>query len=309
MTGRGLRVIFMGTPDFVVPTLEALVKAHDVVAVYTQPPRAQGRGKSVIEKSAVHKAAEQHGVPVVTPENFKDVADVDDFRRYNADIAVVAAYGMLLPQDILDAPQHGCINVHPSLLPRWRGTSPIQFAIWKGDEHTGVSVMKLVKKMDAGPVIAQEGCAVGDHDFTSLNTMLWQAGTRLVLQALDELARTGNLKATAQSEEGVTFTHMLEKDHGRINWTQNAFQIDRQVRALNPRPGTWCMVGGKRFKILALIKGAGMGTPGEVLSDHGDVACDGGAVRLVTIQPEGKKPMDAIAAFNGGYLKVGERLL
>lgn len=308
MTGGRLRVIFMGTPDFVVPTLQSLMKAHEVVAVYTQPPRAKGRGQRAAEKTPVQAAAEQAGIAVYTPADFTHEEDAAAFRAHRADIAVVAAYGLLLPQHILEAPRHGCVNIHPSLLPRWRGSAPIQFAIWKGDEITGVSVMKLVKKMDAGPVIAQESVPIGRADFLALNETLWAAGTRLLMDALAGLQENGTLPATPQDEGGVTFTHMLQKDHGRIDWSQGAADIDRQVRALNPWPGTWCLLpDGKRMKILQAKPEAGQGLPGEVLDD-GRLACGAGALHLLSVQPEGKKPMDGAAALNGGYLKPGMRL-
>lgn len=305
---RPLNIIFMGTPDFVVPLLRAIAGVHHVSAVYTQPPRPKGRSQSEREKSPVHLAADGLDIPVFTPVNFSDPNDVDVFRAHDADIAVVAAYGMLLPQDILDAPKHGCMNVHPSLLPRWRGSAPIQFAIWKGDSETGVSVMKLVKKMDAGPIIAQRRRVINDHDFISLNEALWQDGAQLVLEALKKLQESGTIDAKPQADEGIAFTHMLEKQHGRIDWTQSAQEIERQVRGLNPWPGTWCeMPDGKRLKILKAKATGGTGKPGDILA-NGNLACGSGALQLLSLQPEGKKPMDVKAALNGGYLKPGDRL-
>jgi methionyl-tRNA formyltransferase len=259
----------------------------------------------------VHQYGQAHNIPVRHPENFKAPDDIKAFEDLNLDVAIVAAYGLLLPQAILKAPQYGCINIHPSLLPRWRGPSPIQYAIWKGDEETGVSVMRLEKKMDAGPVLAQERTNIGHKDFTALNTELWQAGTQRLLEILDDLAETGFLESNVQNEDAATYCKLLSKEDGRINWQLNAQEIDRQIRALNPWPGTWCLdENDRRVKILSAEIGEGtQGLPEGTILDKGHVVCGKNTIlRLRQVQPENKKPMDIKAAVNGGYLKAGTKL-
>lgn len=310
MTGRKLRIAFMGTPDFALPVLDTIRRnGHEIACVYTQPPRPKGRG-GALAKSPVHEWADAKGIAVRTPENFKNPEDIGAFRALELDAAVVAAYGMLLPQDILDAPKHGCINIHPSLLPRWRGPSPVQFAILKGDQKTGVSIMSLVRKMDAGPVIAvRETEILPRETYAELNLRLWALGTEMIAETLDRLAEEGALNAVPQAEDGVTFSKIFEKADGRIDWTQDAARIDRRIRALNPWPGVWTESGGKRIKILeAVLSGPGETGPGMILDASGRVACGNGtSIRLLKIQPEGKKPMDFTSALNGGYPKIGER--
>ena len=308
-----LRIAFMGTPDFVVPTMQALIdSSHDLVCVYTQPPRAKGR-KQQLENTPVHAAAEKAGIEVRHPVNFKEMNDVAAFEALNLDVAVVAAYGMLLPQNILDAPRFGCINIHPSLLPRWRGPSPVQYAIWQGDSKTGVSVMSLEKGMDSGPLLAQEKIAFNpETNFENLNIDLWKKGTKLLNDVLDDLAETGELKQTPQSEEGVTYCKLLTKEQGRVSWSQNAQEIDRQVRGLNPWPGTWCLdAEGKRIKILkAKVSDQTTSEKAGTVLSGGAVVCGGGtALQLLEIQPENKKPMDIKVALNGSHIEIGSVLL
>lgn len=306
-----LRIAFMGTPDFVVPTIQALTDSnHELVCIYTQPPREKGRNKK-LEQTPAHNFAEKNKIKIHHPVNFKSPEDVKSFEDLNLDVAVVAAYGMLLPENILNAPKHGCINIHPSLLPRWRGPSPIQYAIWKGDIETGVSIMSLDKGMDTGPILAQEKTSIDNKNFETLNTELWQTGTKLLIDVLDNLAQTNTLQKTQQSEDGATRCKLLTKEDGRIDWSQTAEEIDRQIRGLNPWPGTWCLdLEGKRLKIL----NASVGTDqtdkklGTIL-ENGCIACSGGTtLSLKSLQPENKKPMDVRAAFNGGYLKQGSLL-
>lgn len=308
---KKLRIAFMGTPDFVLPVIEALQQsAHDLVCIYTQPPRAAGR-KRELQNTPVHEYALAREIAVFYPENFKSEADVEIFKKHNLDVAIVAAYGMLLPQVILNAPKHGCINIHPSLLPRWRGPSPIQYAIWKGDQQTGVSVMSLEVKMDAGPILAQEKVDIMGRDFLAMNKILWEAGVRNLMSVLEDLSETGCLNPTPQSEEGVTFCKLLTKEHGKIDWSQTAQEIDCQIRGLNPWPGTWCFDShGNRLKILSAkiaSKNSNM-QAGEILQD-GKISCGADSVLyLENVQPENKKPMDIRAAINGGYLKTGDVL-
>ncbi len=307
---KSLRIAFMGTPDFVVPVIKALQDSvHDLVCIYTQPPREKGR-KREVQKTPAHLYAEEQNIEVRFPENFKTDENIADFKDLNLDVAVVAAFGMLLPQSILEAPQYGCINIHPSLLPRWRGPSPIQYAIWKGDAETGVSVMSLEKKMDTGPLLAQEKIEIGGQNFLTLNDVLWQKGTKNLIQVLDDLAQERTLSPTPQSDDGVIYCKLLKKEDGHIDWTQSAIEIDQQVRGLNPWPGTWSMINGKRFKVLEVkvLKEKSDEELGLVL-EEGKISCGGGsALQLLSVQPENKKPMDIKVALNGGHLKAGDRL-
>ena len=307
-----LRIAFMGTPDFVTPAVQSLIDGpHDLVCLYTQPPREKGRKKQ-IEKTSVHLLGEGRGIEVRHPINFKSDNDIQAFQDLNLDVAIVAAYGMLLPQVILDAPKHGCFNIHPSLLPRWRGPSPIQYAIWKGDQETGVSLMSLVKAMDAGPIIAQDKVDIGaDTTFQMLNKQLWEKGTALLSNCLDGLAETGELQTTPQNEDDVTYCKLLTKEHGRIDFNQTAEEIDQQIRGLNPWPGTWCLdQNEKRLKILSasLSDNTSDERAGKILSD-GKIVCGNKTVlKLTKIQPENKKSMDIQDALNGAYLKQGDSL-
>lgn len=309
MTGKGLRVVFMGTPDFAAGALQALIdSSHDIIAVYSQPPRPKGRGQQV-QTSPVQELAEKNNISVFTPKNFRDEADRAQFESLNADVAVVAAYGLILPQAILDAPKYGCLNIHGSLLPRWRGAAPIHRAILAGDDKTGITVMRMEAGLDTGPMISMQDVTITpDMTTGALHDALADMGARMIVTTLNDLARDGGLSATPQPENGVTYAEKISKDEAKIDWSKSAAEIDRMVRAFNPFPGAWCMIGDKRLKILSVTLAVGSGRAGEIINAHGDVACGDGAVRLVSVQPEGKNPMDAAAAFNGGYLKVGECL-
>ncbi len=304
-----LTIVFMGTPPFAVAALDALVKAgHTVAAVYTQPPRPAGRGYEV-QKSAVHLYADAHGLPVFTPKSLKKDAEARAvFASHHADVAVVAAYGLILPQEVLDAPVHGCINIHASLLPRWRGAAPIQRAIMAGDDASGVCIMQMEAGLDTGPVLLRDSVAITTATTaTTLHDALADMGGRLIV---DAMAQIDTLTAQIQSEYGVTYAHMLSKDDGRIDWTHNAATIERQLRALTPWPGVWCLrANGQRLKVLAVeIAGTSNAPAGTLLADA-LVACgDGTALRLVSVQPENKKAMAARDALNGGILKTGEIL-
>lgn len=306
----GLRVIFMGTPDFAGSALQALIDSrHEVIAVYSQPPRPKGRGQQV-QKSPVHMLAERHGIPVFTPKNFKDEKDRTDFAALNADVAVVAAYGLILPQAILDAPKFGCLNIHASLLPRWRGAAPIHRAIEAGDEKTGVTIMQMEAGLDTGPMVAIEEVSIAaDATTGSLHDALAYAGSRMIVDVLDRLKHDGRLESVVQPESGVLYAEKISKDEARIDWSKDAKISARMIRAFYPFPGAWCLLpDGSRLKILAAVLSDGSGPAGTIMNEAGDVACGSGTIRLVTVQPEGKKPMDAAAAFNGGYLKTGMRL-
>ena len=305
-----LRIAFKGTPDYVVPAVQALNKsAHDLVCIYTQPPRPKGRKQQLVE-TPVHQFVNEQNIEVRHPLNFKSEEDVKAFEALDLDIAVVAAYGLLLPESILKAPKYGCINVHPSLLPCWRGPSPIQYAIWKGDEETGVSIMSLDKGMDSGPIFAQEKTHIGNKNFIQLNEELWQTGTKLLLNVIDQISETGEVKTTPQNEEDVTYCKLFTKEQGHIDWNRSAVEIDRQVRALNPWPGTYSFINDKRLKILDVsLTDQKTDKPAGQILDSGCVACDKGSVlKLEQIQPENKKPMDIKTALNGGHIKIGDIL-
>ncbi len=313
MSTRPLRIAFMGTPAFTVPVLEALIDGpHDIVCVYTQPPRPSGRGNRV-RRTPVHDCAATHGIAVRTPDSLKKDAQArQDFSALGLDAAIVAGYGMMLPADILEGPRFGCLNIHPSLLPRWRGTAPVQYAVWHGDKETGVTVIRLVEQMDAGPIIAQEMVPVGPETTAAdLDEILWPMGASLLSKALGELAAGMDLPLVKQDESQATYSKRLKREDGKIDWTQDAAAIDRQIRALNPWPGVWTMAGDKRLKILAAAPSTDnhKEPPGTVTGRNGLVACGNGtALKLITIQPENARAMDALSAINGGYLTPGARL-
>lgn len=306
--GEKLRIAFMGTPDFAAHALRALCDSdHDIVCVYSQPPRPKGRGHKV-QRSPVHELAETHDIPVFTPKSLKDADAQEQFADHNIDIAIVAAYGLLLPIEILNAPKHGCLNIHGSLLPRWRGASPIQRAIWEGDENSGITIMQMDKGLDTGDMIAKDEMSL-DADITAaiLHDALAEMGADLMLDVLARLVSDGSLSAEKQDDALVTYAHLLKKSDGVVDWAQSALQIDRQIRALNPWPGVWAEIQGKRFKIIAASL-ADTGSPndisvGRILSKSGMVSCgENTALRLNKIQPEGKKAMDFASALNGGYI-------
>ena len=308
-----LRVVFMGTPDFSVPALRMMVDhGFNVVAVYSQPPRPKGRGQQV-QKSPVHEAADALGIPVYTPLSLKKDAEAQTtFAAHNADIAVVAAYGLILPQAVLDAPRYGCLNIHASLLPRWRGASPIQHAIWHGDAQSGVGIMQMEAGLDTGAVIAERAVPIRPTTTAqSLHDELSALGAALMVEILQKTQDHGQQTATPQNEAHVTYAGLLTKDDGRVDWTRSAAEIDRQIRALTPWPGVWTTVNGKRLKIIAAVPdNAVNGAPGT-LTGRGDVvACgDGMGMRLVTVQPENGRAMDASAAINGKSLNPGDILI
>lgn len=312
MTDRSLRIIFMGTPDFSVAALEKLIaSSHKVVCVYSQPPRPKGRGHH-LQESPVHLAAEQAGIEVRTPVNFKKDEDIAGFMALEADVAVVAAYGLILPQAILDAPVHGCLNIHASLLPRWRGAAPIQRAIMEGDDETGITIMQMEAGLDTGPMIAKKSVLIRETTTTqSLHDMLSALGAKMIIDVVDTLADTGALESTVQPAEGFTYAKMLKKEEAQIDWALTAPVLHRHIRALNPWPGTWCETAKGRLKIVEAAPddtGADA-APGTILKDGLSIACGSGtALRLSIVQPESKRPMAAIEAVRGGYLKPGEHL-
>jgi len=301
-----MRLIFMGTPDFSVPALEALYAAgHDIACVYTQPPRPAGRGKKD-RPSPVQMRAEALGLPVRHPVSLRDATAQAEFAALNADIAVVVAYGLILPQPILDAPTHGCLNIHASLLPRWRGAAPIHRAIMAGDTETGVCIMQMEAGLDTGPVLQRAATPIEAGDTTTiLHDRLAGIGADLIVQALAQLP---NLTPKAQPEAGVTYAQKIDKAEAAIDWTRPAIEVDRQIRGLSPFPGAWFEQDGVRIKVLGSTLVAGSGTPGEVLDDALSVACGIDAVRLTRLQRAGKGAQDADVFLRGMSVPRGTQL-
>jgi methionyl-tRNA formyltransferase len=296
-----------------VPTLRVLAKAgHRIAAVYTQPPRAAGRRGLELTPSPVQREAERLGIEVRTPVSLKDAAGQEAFRALQADVAVVVAYGLLLPKPILDAPRLGCLNGHASLLPRWRGAAPIQRAIMAGDTETGMMVMKMEEGLDTGPV-ALTGTVAIDAGMTAgdLHDTLMGVGAGLMVEALARLEK-GELTFAPQSAEGVTYAKKIDKAETRVVWTLPADEVHNHIRALSPFPGAWCEVeiGGRmeRLKLLRSAMAEGAGEPGGILDDRLTVACGAGAVRLVEVQRAGGKPVAASEFLRGTRIQKGMRL-
>lgn len=297
-----MKVVFMGSPDFAVPTLtEIVMRGHDVVACYSQPPRPAGRGQAE-RKSPVHIAAEEFGIPVFTPLDFRNAADREIFASLEADVAVVVAYGLLLPPTILEAPAKGCLNLHGSLLPRWRGAAPIQRAIMAGDSRTAVSVMQMEKGLDTGPVSLLEEIPIGpDMTAGELHDEMMRRGADLMGRALAALERDG-LVFTPQPEDGVTYAKKIEKAEARIDFARPAQQVHNHIRGLSPFPGAWFTleISGKQMRVKAIRSSLaqGSGAPGTVLEGL-TIACGEGAVTFKTVQREGKGAMDTEAFLRG----------
>ncbi|MDB5528280.1 MAG: methionyl-tRNA formyltransferase [Devosia sp.] len=297
-----MRIVFMGTPDFSVPTLlEIISSGHEVVAVYTRAPKPAGRGQAE-RKSPVHLAAEAAGIPVFTPRSLKGVDEQGVFALHDADLGIVVAYGLLLPKPILDAPRLGCLNLHGSLLPRWRGAAPIQRAIMAGDAQTGVMVMQMDEGLDTGPVALGEVIPIGpDMTAGELHDAMMRIGADLMGRALAALDR-GSLDFKPQPDDGTIYAKKIEKAEARIDWNQSAEAVHNHIRGLSPFPGAWfeLELAGKpvRVKVLRSTLTAGSGAPGTLLPDL-TIACATGAVRLVQIQREGKTPMDAATFLRG----------
>ena len=301
-----MRIVFMGTPDFAVPTLAEIVgSGHEVVAAYTRAPAAGGRRGLDLVPSPVHRAAEKLGVPVLTPATLRTDEAVATFAAHEADVAVVVAYGRILPQAILDLPKLGCLNVHASLLPRWRGAAPIQRAIMAGDAESGVAVMKMEAGLDTGPVGLLERVAIGpDMTAGELHDRLMIVGGDIMGRALAALER-GGLHFTPQPDEGVTYAAKIEKSETRIDWSKPAKQVHDHIRGLSPFPGAWFDLDGVRVKVLRSTLGLGVGKPGEVLDDRLTVACGEGAVRLIEVQKAGSRALAAEEFLRGVELVKG----
>lgn len=289
-----MRVIFMGTPGFSVPALEAVAARHEVLCVYTQPPRAAGRGQKP-RPSPVQAAAEALGLPVRTPARLKAPEDQADFAALGADVAVVVAYGLILPQPVLDAPRLGCLNIHASILPRWRGAAPIHRAVMAGDAETGVAIMQMEAGLDTGPVLAEARTPIGPEETTGdLHDRLAGMGAALIAEVLERLP----LDAVPQPDEGVTYAAKIDKAEARIDWTRPAAEVDRLIRGLSPFPGAWCEVAGERVKLLRARVVAGEGAPGAVLGPL-VVSCGAGAVEVLELQRQGKRPLPTAEALRG----------
>ncbi|RMC36289.1 methionyl-tRNA formyltransferase [Paracoccus alkanivorans] len=292
-----MRVIFMGTPEFSVPALRMLVGAHEVVAVYSQPPREAGRGQK-LRPSPVHAEAERLGLEVRTPLRLRDTKAQEEFAALQADVAVVVAYGLILPQAVLDAPRLGCLNIHASLLPRWRGAAPIHRAVMAGDAETGVAIMQMEAGLDTGPVLAEARTRIGAEETTAdLHDRLAAMGADLIVEVLAGLP----MKAQPQSGQGVTYAAKIDKAEARIDWNRSAIELDRQIRGLSPFPGAWCEIGGERVKLLRSRLTSGQGKPGQVLPGF-RIACGEGAVEILQAQRSGKKPMKTAELLRGWTL-------
>jgi len=297
-----MRVIFMGSPDFAVPTLEALVEAgHEVVAAYTQPPRPAGRGKDE-RPTAVDERAGELGIEVRTPKSLRGETDQKAFAELEADVAVVAAYGLILPQAILDAPMLGCLNVHGSLLSRWRGAAPVQRAIMAGDEATGVTIMQMEAGLDTGPMLLKRAVEIENKNAAQLTEELAKLGAVMMVEVLADLP---SFDPIPQPEEGVTYAAKISKEEARIDWLRPASEIARQVQGLAPFPGAWFEANGERVKLLAAEEVRGDGAPGEVLADDLIIACGHGALRPTLVQRAGKGAMSPEELLRGFAIPKG----
>jgi methionyl-tRNA formyltransferase len=301
-----MRVIFMGTPDFAVPALQALVDAgHEVLAAYTQPPRPGGRRGKELTPTPVHKAAAALGIEVRHPVSLKGPDEQAAFAALRADVAVVAAYGLILPQAVLDAPKLGCLNIHASLLPRWRGAAPIQRAILAGDEQTGVTIMQMEAGLDTGSMLAVVKTPVDGKTAGELTAELAELGANLMVEVLADLPGHA---AVVQPQEGVTYAHKIDKAEARIDWACSADEIERQIRAFSPAPGAWFEFEGERCKVLAAELAAGTDQAGLVLDDQLTIACGTGAIHPVLVQRAGRPAMATADMLRGWAIEAGAKL-
>lgn len=300
-----MRIVYMGTPDFAVPALVALAKAgHEIAVVYSQPPRPAGRGKA-LRPSPVHNRAQEMGIEVRTPLSLKDAEVQAAFAALKADVAVVAAYGLILPRAILDAPRYGCLNIHASLLPRWRGAAPIQRAILSGDNLTGVTIMDMEAGLDTGPMRAKHVTPIEDKTAGELTAELAQAGAMLMIDVLDDISLH---PPVPQPEEGVTYASKIDKAEARIDFTRDAHQVERQVRAFNPFPGAFFEYRGERFRILSAQVDEHHGPAGQLLDNSLLIGCGHGAIRPTLIQRAGKGAMSAGELLRGFEMPMGSRV-
>ncbi|MGF7152925.1 methionyl-tRNA formyltransferase [Novosphingobium gossypii] len=301
-----MRIVFMGTPDFAVPALVALIEAgHEVVAAYTQPPRPGGRRGKELTPSPVHKEAELRGIAVRHPVSLRGADEQAAFAALEADVAIVAAYGLILPQAVLDAPRLGCLNIHASILPRWRGAAPIQRAILAGDPTTGVTIMQMEAGLDTGPMLATLRTVIEGKTAGDLTTELADKGAQLLIGTLRDLAVHRPVK---QPEDGVTYAKKIDKAEAQLDFTQDAEGAERQVRAFTPAPGAFFVLDGERYKVLAAETASGTGEPGVTLDDALTVACGTGALRVTRIQRAGKPAMDTADLLRGRPIPAGTRI-
>ena len=303
-----MKIVFMGTPDFSVPALLQLLNSgHDIVAVYTQPPRPAGRGKKE-RKSPVHAKASALGLEVRHPASLTSKSTQDEFAALKADVGVVAAYGLLLPQKILEAPKFGCVNIHASLLPRWRGAAPIHRAIIAGDAQTGISIMQMEKGLDTGPILLMNATDIGSNETTTLlHDRLSGMGAKMIDKVLKDI---NNVTLKRQSQKGVTYASKIDKSEARIDWKKTAEVIDRQIRGLSLFPGAWTLYSGERLKCLAseVIKvDTSQFAAGQVLNDRMEIACSDGAIRIKRLQKAGGLAQSAVEFMRGSRLKTGDR--
>ena len=303
-----MRLIFMGTPDFAVPTLvELAARGHEIAAVYTRPPKPSGRGMDV-QRTPVEHEARRLALAVHTPRTLKDNEAQEAFRAYDAEAAVVVAYGLILPKSVLEAPRLGCFNIHASLLPRWRGAAPINRAIMAGDTESGVTIMKMDEGLDTGAIIMAERTPIGtDMTASDLHDVLSRLGADLMLRALAAAERR-SLTLTLQPEQGVTYAEKISKNETRIDWSKPWKQVHDHIRGLSPFPGAWFEIDGARIKALRSTKGEGAGAAGTALDDKLTIACGAGTVRLTQVQRAGKQPMSADEFLRGTPLKSGTRV-
>ncbi|MDX9688841.1 MAG: methionyl-tRNA formyltransferase [Alphaproteobacteria bacterium] len=303
-----LRLVFMGTPDFAVPALHALHKAgHTIAAVYCQPPKPAGRGQA-IHKTPVHLAAEALGLTVCTPKSLRKEEAQTELRAFAPEVIVVAAYGLILPQAVLDIPRLGCINIHGSLLPRWRGAAPLHRALLAGDQETGITIMQMDVGLDTGAMLMKEALPI-THETTaqSLHDAMATLGARMIVPALEELTK-GTLKATPQPEEGITYAAKLTREDGLLDWSKDATTLERQVRALYPWPGCSLTLDGEVIKVHKASVVAKSGEAGTLLDEAFTIACGKDSLRLDVVQRAGKKPMEGAAVLRGLRLAVGSKL-
>lgn len=301
-----MKIIFMGTPDFAVPALRALVAAgHEVIAAYSQPPRPGGRRGKELTPSPVHKAAQELGIAVRHPVSLKGAEEQAEFAALGADIAVVAAYGLILPQAVLDAPTFGCLNIHGSLLPRWRGAAPVQRAILAGDAETGIGIMRMEAGLDTGPVLAEARTPVDRKTAGELTTELAEMGAALMVKVLADLP---GYPEQPQTEDGVTYARKIDKAEARLDFSTPAEQVERQVRAFAPAPGAFFELGGERCKVLATELADGAGDPGTTLDAGLTIACGSGAIRPVVVQRAGRPAMALNDMLRGWAIPAGTRL-
>ena len=301
-----MRIIFMGSPDFAVPALQALVDAaHEVVCVYTQPPRPGGRRGKELTRTPVHQRADDLGIEVRHPKSLKSAEEHEAFAALEADVAVVAAYGLILPQPILDAPKHGCLNVHASILPRWRGAAPIHRAVIAGDPVTGVTIMQMEAGLDTGPMLTMARTPVEDKTTGELTEELAEIGAQLMVGTLIDLEALHPLE---QDDAEATYAAKIDKAEARIDWARPAEDVVRQVHGLSPFPGAWFELDGQRVKLLRAELAEDSGAPGEVIDDRLAIACGGGAIRPVELQRAGKPKMDLDTFLRGNAVPQGSVL-